>query len=235
MNPLDLPPSSPPVITRIDSVAARTHSARSMMRASVTAAPSLSPVTSRTGSSALREDSDSCVDGLAPGVVGGGRRGPHQLGADGGGEAPVDGAPDGRRLRRAHEPHPQERRVAASASIAVRPVGPALLEMNANVRTRPLASVTKPDQRVGPGQRAGLGAEEARRSAACVGVEVAVGQRAAAARDGQQVHQRAQVGLVAARGGVDHLVERLGRQPVVDRQPAGVEQGRARRCRSLPS
>ncbi len=33
---------------------------------------------------------------------------------------------------------------AASASIAVRPVGPALLEINANVSTRPLASVTMP-------------------------------------------------------------------------------------------
>ena len=32
--------------------------------------------------------------------------------------------------------------MAASVSIAVRPVGPALLEMNANVITRPLASVT---------------------------------------------------------------------------------------------
>ncbi len=60
---------SPPVITRIDSVAARTHSPRSMMRASATSAPSLSPVTSRTGSSALRDGFRQLLDGLARGCT----------------------------------------------------------------------------------------------------------------------------------------------------------------------
>ena len=75
-----------------------------------------------------------------------------------------------------------------------------------------------------PGQRARLGAQPPRGGAALVGVEVAVGQGAAAAGDRQQVDQRPQARLVVAGRGVDHLVECLGGQPVVDRQPAGVEQ-----------
>ena len=119
-----------------------------------------------------------------------------------------------------------------SASIAVRPVGPALLEISAKVSTRPLASVTMPDQRIGARQRSGLGAQPPGRRAAGVGVEEAVGQRAAAAGDRQQVHQRPQLRLVGARGGVDDLVEGLGGQPIVDGQPAGVHQRARHRCRS---
>ena len=46
--------------------------------------------------------------------------------------------------------HPHDRSVAASASSAVRPVGPASLEISANVSTRPLASVTMPASELVP-------------------------------------------------------------------------------------
>ena len=136
--------SLPPVITRMDCVAALTHSERSMMRASDTAAPSLSPVTSRTGISARIAELAELFDRLPAGVVGGRRRGPDEFGADGGGESPVDGAADGHLACRAHGPHPHDRSTAASASREVRPVGPASLESSAKVSTRPLASVTMP-------------------------------------------------------------------------------------------
>ena len=62
--------------------------------------------------------------------------------------------------------HPHDHSVAASASIALRPVGPALLEMNAKVSTRPLLSVTTPASALVRGQRAGLGAQPAGRALA---------------------------------------------------------------------
>ncbi len=52
-------PSPPPVITRIDRDAAWIHSGRSTMRASGIPPPSVSPVTSRTGSSDARAESAS--------------------------------------------------------------------------------------------------------------------------------------------------------------------------------
>ncbi len=51
--------SVPPVITRIESEAARIHSPRSTMRASGTGASLPSRVTSRTGLSAARAAADS--------------------------------------------------------------------------------------------------------------------------------------------------------------------------------
>ena len=185
------------------------------MRASATGAPSLSNVTSRTGSSALRADSASCsMACLRVYSVTGGCRA-DEFRAHGRGERPVDGATDGRRRGGAHAAHPQERRVAASASIAVRPVGPALFEISEKVSTRPLASVTMPASALVPVNEPGLGAQEARSRLARLGVEVAVGQGAAASGDRQQVDQRAQVGRRVARGRIDHPVERQGGQPVV--------------------
>ena len=48
-------PSAPPVITRMDPLAARIHSGRSTIRASGTGPSVISPVTSRTGGSAARD------------------------------------------------------------------------------------------------------------------------------------------------------------------------------------
>src|SRR6202008_3609532 len=62
-------------------------------------------------------------------------------------DLPVHHPPDGELaalLCGRHLSHPHVRRVAATASIAVRPVGPALLDISENVRTRPLMSVTMP-------------------------------------------------------------------------------------------
>ena len=166
------------------------------------------------------------VDHLTAGVLGGRRTRPGQFRPDRGGESPVDRAADGELGRWGHVPHPHDRRTAASASMAVRPVGPALLEINAKVSTRPLASVTIPTNELVPVNEPGLRAQPARRRASGVGIEEAVGQRAAASGDGQEIHQRPQVRLVVARGGIDSLIEGLCGQPIVDGQPAAVHQVR---------
>ncbi len=85
-------------------------------------------------------------DDLVLGVVTRRWAGTGEPGARGGREVPVHHAPDREPafLGRRHEPHPHDRSVAARASIAVRPVGPALLDISENVSTRPLTSVTMP-------------------------------------------------------------------------------------------
>ena len=181
------------------AVAARTHSARSMMRASATSAPSLSPVTSRTGISArMRGASASCsiawrgCSRWPPARAGRawrrrwrripsrrcGRRSALRAGLT----SCTRTTAASRRTRRS--------RCARSA--------PRRWTCSANVSTRPLAVGDDADQRVGARQRSGLGPQPARRRAAGVGVEEAVRQRAAAACDGQQVHQRPQRRAVGA-------------------------------------
>jgi hypothetical protein len=93
------------------------------------------------------------VDRLTPGVLGGRWGRPGQPLTDGGREPPVHGAAHGQlpwrsparrsrvqrvATRSGHVRHPQDHSVAARASIAVRPVGPASLEIKAKVSTRPL-------------------------------------------------------------------------------------------------
>ena len=154
----------------------------------------------------------------------GGRR-PGQLGADGGGEVPVDGAADGDLRGRAHGCTRTIAASAANASIAVRPVGPALLEISANVSTRPLASVTMPPSELVPVSDPVLARSHptARGRRRCRGsgwtacrcrLRSAAGPPAASAWAGR-----------VAGGGVDHLVERLRGQPVVDGQAAASPSG----------
>src|SRR6185312_2019295 len=83
------------------------------------------------------------VDHLAPGVVAGRRARPGQPPADRGRELPVDRGAQSQLRRRRHE-HPQNQSRVASASITLRPFGPASLETNAKVSTRPLRSVSTP-------------------------------------------------------------------------------------------
>ena len=189
------------------------------------------PVTSRTGGSAARDAAAQLVDRLAAGVVGGRWSGPGQPVADRGRESPVDRAADGQLGRGGHDPHPHDHSVVARASIAVRPVGPASLEMNAKVSTRPLLVGHHTGQRVDGGQRAGLGAQPAGRAAAGGRVEEAVGQRAAAAGDRQQIQQRPQRRLIRAPPPHRRRRQGVGGQAVVDRQPAGIHQRSALSCR----
>lgn len=92
------------------------------------------------------------VDRLPAGVFGGRRFRSGQFAPERGSQVPVHrpthcepGPGFG-----AHDRHPQERRVAANASSAVRPVGPASLDSNAKVSTRPLSSVTMPASELVP-------------------------------------------------------------------------------------
>ena len=226
----------PPVITRIDRVAARIHSARSTMRAvghlaafvqpghlahrQLGVARRLGQLIDRPGGGCSRWPRARAGPACAPTVAA---------------NSPVDGAADGRacdlvRCSCAAPARPQRRRPARRSRCG--PSGPASLEISANVSTRPLASVTMPASELVPVSDPVLARSQPGGGPAGVGVEVAVGQRAAAAGDRQQVQQRPQLGLVGAGGGVDHLVEGLRGQPVVDGQPAGVHQRARRRCRS---
>ena len=106
--------------------------------------------------------------------------------------------------------------------------GPALLEMNENVSTRPLWSVTTPASALVPVSDPVLARSQPAAAATGDRIEEAVGQRAAAAGDRQQVQQRA-----AAPAGPVRPPRRPRRRRVVavsrsiDRQPAGVHQRRA--------
>ncbi len=122
-------------------------------------APSIRPVTSRTGQlGGLRDVSEQLLDHLVAGVVAGGRGRPGQLGPDRRREVPVD-----RAARRSWRPGRSRRRIRTTAAprparrSRCAPVGPALLEIERERQHSPVVVGDDAGQRVGARQRPGLG------------------------------------------------------------------------------
>ena len=133
-----------------------------------------------------------------------GGAGPGQLGPDRRGEPPVDGAADGRArltLGSLIDSLAPARCAASrrSASIAVRPGRARVVGDQRECQHPPLASVTIPASELVPVNDPVLARSQPAGAASGVGVEEAVGQRAAAAGDRQQVHQRPQLRLIRSR------------------------------------